>query len=137
MASTGVRIGRSTRAPIGEPAARRTGRRGCRCSQHPTSCLLTADASEQALHRDHAVEAAGPEAFEVQGDELEAQGAEGGDQLAADIQVHQAGQVVEGDLDAGQVALVVADPQDAQALCRSHCSAWSIMRTRSGETSSP
>ena len=37
------------------------------------------------------------------------------DQLAADLEVDQAGQVVEGDLDAGQVALVVADPEDAQA----------------------
>src|ERR1700722_32201 len=89
---------------------------GARGAPDDVSRPAADDSSEQALHRDDAVEAAGAEALEVQGDELEAQGAEGGDQLAADIQVHQAGQVVQRDLDAGQVALVVADPQDAQAL---------------------
>jgi hypothetical protein len=41
----------------------------------------------QALQRDHPVEAAGAEAFEVQSDEFEAQAAESGDELTADLRL--------------------------------------------------
>jgi hypothetical protein len=68
--------------------------------------------NHQRLQGYDAVEAARAESFEVKGDELEAQSAKGRDELAAKLEVDQAREVVERDLDAGDVSLVVSDPQD-------------------------
>ena len=52
--------------------------------------ITTDDSPKQAFHRYHAIHATRAEPFEVESDELEAQGAEGRNQFAAELEFDKA-----------------------------------------------
>ena len=99
--------------------------------------LVSANAAEQFFCGDHTVETAGAKSFEIECDEFEAERTKSQQQFATDLKFDETRQILERNFDSGQVSLVVSHTQHRKPRRRSHCSAWSIIRLRSGVAASP